>query len=403
MAKVNENFLKIDREYIFPIIEQKLDEFRRNNPHETLYNLGIGDVSQPLTKTVAKAINLATQEMASRPIGYGPATGYDFLKQAIIETIYKKYEVSLEEVFISDGILSDIADMQELFCHQSVIGLPDPSYPAYIDTNVFAGRAGNLISKQKYSNMIYFACNQETGFKPLPDDRSSQIIYLCSPNNPTGVALTENDLARWVNYAHKQKAIILYDAAYCDFICSKNVPKSIYEIPGAKEVAIEMRSFSKSAGFTGLRCSYSIIPKEIKLLSSHGSESMNRLWKLRQNAKYNGTSYLSQRAAEAALSPQGTKEANMQLTQYQKSAKDLFMGLSSMGYEVCGGIDSPYVWWKIPYGKSSWEFFETLLTRCKVLAVPGIGFGLEGNRFIRLSGFAHSDAVHGALKSIKRL
>ncbi|GAB4190753.1 MAG: LL-diaminopimelate aminotransferase [Simkaniaceae bacterium] len=403
MTLLNPNFFKIKREYIFPVIETKLQQFRKENPGKKLCNLGIGDVSKPLPNVVLQALMEAVKEMGSRPIGYGPATGYDFLKQAIVETVYPSQDFSIDEIFISDGILSDAANLQELFSTEAVLGVPDPAYPAYLDANILAGRTSVPDSSGKYPNVVYFVCNEASGFKPLPPEKPCSLIYLCSPNNPTGTALTFKDLRQWISYAKKHRAIILYDAAYCSFITSSDIPTSIYEVPGAKETAIELKSFSKSAGFTGLRCSYAVVPKELKASYQSTMQPLLPLWRIRQNSKYNGTSYPVQRAALAALSVEGLKETQKQVLEYQKCSKYLIENLKKLGHYAVGGRNSPYIWWKIPDGVADWDFFDILLQKHHILGIPGSGFGVNGKGFLRLSGFTDLDTAKTAIERIAQL
>lgn len=403
MVKVNENFFRIEREYIFPVIEKKLDVIREKQPHLDLCNLGIGDISKPLSPLIAQSLTTAAEEMVKRPIGYGPATGYDFLKKAISSVEYPDQGFANHEIFISDGILSDAANLQELFAPEAKLGLPNPTYPAYLDANILAGRDRTGPNADNLSNVVFFSCNQANNFRPCPPSDPCQLIYLCSPNNPTGSALRRDELQNWITYAKQHRAVILFDAAYVDFISSPEVPKTIYELPGAKEVAIEMRSFSKSAGFTGLRCAYSIIPKELVINYQNREIPLCQLWRVRQNSKYNGTAYIVQRAAQTALSQEGRQQAKNQIQAYRRSASILIDGLLNLGFEASGGIDSPYVWWKIPTDTPCWEFFDLLLEKCRILSVPGIGFGSEGEGYIRLSGFADPATAEKAINRISNV
>ena len=363
MPKVNPNFQRLQREIIFPIIEKKMEALK----HIDIVNLGIGDVALPLAPDIAKAIQGAIDEMTQKPVGYGPAAGYPFLREALA----KKHQTLPDEIFISDGINSDLAGFQELFAFDCPIAALDPGYPVFGDTNLMAGR-----------KVSFLPCVEEYGFIPQPPTFPVGLIYLCSPHNPTGVAMTKSDLTKWITYAKDCNATILFDAAYNAFITSDDVPHSIYEIEGAKDVAIELHSFSKSHGFTGLRCAYAIVPQETGL---------TELWQKRQNTKYNGCPYAIQVGAMQALK---SKEAKRQVLSYLDCAKTL---KSALGPTVCGGIDSPYLWWKVPDNRSSWEFFDELLNEHHILGIPGSGFGQFGEGYIRLSGFTTKTHVEKAL------
>lgn len=362
MVKVNPHYERLKRPIIFPIIEQKLKEFQGDD----LINLGVGDVSMPLAFDIAQAMSAAMVEMSQEPIGYGPAEGYLFLRNALLNE-YRHYGISTDEIFISDGINTDLANIADLFDPSCKVATIDPGYPVFGDSSLLAGK-----------EVLCLPCLEENNFIPQPPSQSVDIVYLCSPGNPTGVAMTEQDLEKWISYAHKTGAIILFDAAYAGFITSSDVPQSIYEIDGAKSVAIEMRSFSKSAGFTGLRCSYSVIPQETGL---------TKLWKKRQNTKYNGCSYPIQRGAVQALQ---SEQASAQITAYLECASAL---KEALGQNVYGGVNSPYLWWKVPEGMSSWDFFDLLLQEHHILGIPGVGFGSCGEGFVRLSAFTTMDKV----------
>ncbi len=374
MVQLNTHFKKLKREYVFPIIEKKLAEAREKHPHLSVVNLGIGDIALPLVPSVAQAIFDATQEMTTKPgmRGYGPSEGYSFLKEAICQVSYAGLSISPDEIFISEGTNGDSTNIQELFSSKCKIGIPDPTYPAYLDSAIIGGRL---------SKVVLLPCLEKNGFCPIPPEEHLDVIYLCSPNNPTGVAMTRVQLKAWIDYARKENAIILLDNAYEAFVTSADVPRSIYEIEGAKEVAIEFRSFSKSSGFTGLRCAYTVVPKAIE------NGQMNKLWLKRQSIKYNGVSYPIQRAAEASLSPQGLKETKIQVEQYLQQGKILSTGLNKLGFSCVGGSDAPYIWWKVPSGKTSWEFFDEILEKCHLISIPGRGFGHHGEGYIRLSTF----------------
>lgn len=402
MKKINPYFFHLTHESIFPIIEKKILEVKHSFPEKEFLNLSIGDIIFPLVSSVQQALMSSIKRLSVEPIGYGPTTGYNFLKDTILSTEYSGFGFSNEELFISDGIISDAIGLSELFSQDAIVGIPNPTYPAYLDGNVLAGRSGPLSSSNDYPNIIYLPCTEETGYLPIPPNKHCSFIYLCSPNNPTGVALNRSQLSTWVTYAKENNSILLLDGAYCSFISSPDVPKSIYEISGAKDVAIEMRSFSKSAGFTGLRCSYTVIPKEIQYVHNRQKDSLCKLWTTRQNIKSNGVSWLVQTAACAALSPEGLAETSAQVQIYQTSSKFLVDNLRILGFDVVGGIDSPYVWWKVPSGISSWEFFDLLLNQCQIISIPGVGFGKYGEGYLRLSGFIDPMTAAKAIEIIKK-
>ena len=396
MAKINPHYQELKREYIFPVIEQKLADLKKRFPKATILNLGIGDIAQPLVPSIVKAICLATKEMGEESSlrGYGPSEGYDFLRKAIAKNEFAHLGIDASEIFISDGANSDTANIQELFDVDNTIAITDPTYPVYLDTNVMAGRG---------SKILFLPCTEKTGFLPVPPKKHCDLVYLCSPSNPTGVAFTRKELAAWIDYAKKEGAIILYDNAYVAFITSPNVPQSIFEIEGAKEVAVEFRSFSKSAGFTGLRCAYTILPKTVQANLGRKEVSLHSLWKRRQNTKSNGVAYPIQRGAEAVFTKQGQKETKAQVQSYLEQGTLLRKGLTSLGYKCYGGVDSPYIWWKTPQKFSSWEFFDLLLEKCHLISVPGRGFGPSGEGYVRLSCFTHSLIAKEALKRIAKL
>lgn len=387
MPRLNTHYKKLKREYLFPIIEKKLLDLKAQNPSAKIVNLGIGDVAFPLVPSVAKAISDAAFEMTTFQgmRGYGPAEGYSFLREAILKNEYSSLDLAADEIFISDGANSDIANIQELFSLNNVIAITDPTYPVYLDTNIMAGR---------HKKIVLLPCTKENGFSPLPPERHCDLIYLCTPNNPTGVALTRVQLKAWVDYAIRENAVLLIDNAYDAFVTSPDVPRSIFEIPGAKDVAIEFRTFSKSAGFTALRCGYTVFPKSV----FHGK--LYPMWVRRQSAKTNGVSYPIQKGAEAVFTPQGQKETKAQVRAYLDHARRLREGLSSLGFEYFGGVDSPYIWWKTPQDMPSWNFFDTLLEKCHLVAIPGRGFGTHGEGFIRLSSFTTEHDVTLALEKL---
>jgi LL-diaminopimelate aminotransferase len=396
MPNANSNFLSLKREYIFPVIEQKLAELKSRAPQAEILNFGIGDVALPLAPTIIEAICTAVREMGSLKSirGYGPAEGYPFLREKIAHEEYAHLGISSDEIFISDGANTDTANILELFGRNNRIGITDPTYPVYLDTSVMGGWGKKL---------LFLPCLEKNGFAPRPPKEHCDIVYLCSPNNPTGLALTKKELKAWVEYAKREGAILLYDNAYVAFITSPDVPKSIFEIEGAKEVAIEFRSFSKTAGFTGLRCAYTIIPKSLKAHAGKHTLSVHTLWKKRQNTKFNGVAYPIQKGAEAVFSPQGKKETRAQTMSYLKQASLLKEGLQKKGFTCWGGTDSPYIWWKTPKKMGSWDFFNLLLEKCHLISIPGRGFGPSGEGYVRLSAFTTENLSREALKRIARL
>lgn len=391
MAAVNEYFFSLKQGYIFAIIEEKKARLAEENRSESLLNFSIGDISLPLCPTVAKAMKEAISEMEQKSIGYGSSFGYPFLREKIGKILYKDHAISSDEVFVSDGANSDLCQIMELFDPKSKVAVPDPAYPVYRDSQILAGR-----------ELLFLPCLEENGFSPLPPKGKWDIIFLCSPHNPTGTAMSRKQLEAFVTYARENKAVLILDAAYAPFVTHPDTPSSIYEIPGAKEVAIEIGTFSKAAGFTGLRCGYTIVPKEL-LLSRHGETTPALpLWKKRQSIKSNGVSYPIQRGAEASLSPQGLLETQAQVALYQKSASILRQALKEQGWTFYGGEDSPYIWWKCPPGVTSWEFFDILLNSCSLLPIPGSGFSDLGEGFVRLSCFTTPDVALEAAARIKR-
>lgn len=403
MAKINHHYQKLAGSYLFPEIEKRVEALKKKVPHANLLNLGVGDVTTPLFPPVIAALTAASKEMGDKATfrGYGPSEGYLFLREAIAKADYTG--ISPDEIFISDGANSDIANLQEIFSIDNRVALPDPSYPVYVDINVMAGRTRPLLKTGRYGGIVYLPCTEETGFQPEPPTVShADLIYLCSPNNPTGVAMDKELLQRWVRYAKEHEAVIIYDGAYEAFVTS-GAPRSIYEIEGAKEVAIEVRSFSKSAGFTGLRCSYTVVPHALKVRDAGSIHSLNALWKRRVDTKSNGVSYPIQKAAAALYTPEGQRATREAVASYLARAKILREGLQRLGYTIYGGIDSPYIWCKTPPKVPSWEFFDFLLDNAHIVTIPGIGFGQEGNGYIRFSAFAEPAAIVEALLRFKRL
>ncbi|MEF2642379.1 MAG: LL-diaminopimelate aminotransferase [Clostridia bacterium] len=407
MININENFLKLQDSYLFSTIAKKVAEFQKNNPDKKIIKLGIGDVTLPLAKTVVDAMKKASDDLAKKEtfMGYGPEQGYDFLIEKIVKEDYEKRGIKIEkdEIFVSDGAKCDTGNIVDLFDADNKVAITDPVYPVYLDTNIMSGRAGKYDEKTgKYENIIYMPCNKENNFEPSFPEEVPDMIYLCFPNNPTGTVLTKNQLAKWVEYAKKNKSIILFDGAYEAFITEKNVPHSIYEIEGAKEVAIEFRSFSKTAGFTGVRCGYTVIPKEVKGYTKDGKEIMlNRLWNRRQCTKFNGASYVTQRGAEAIYTEEGKKEIRENIEYYRENAKIIREGLTKAGFTVYGGVNAPYIWLKLPDEIKSWDFFDKLLNEVAVVGTPGVGFGPSGEGYFRLTAFGSRENTIEAIERIK--
>lgn len=404
MALVNEHFLKLQSNYLFSDIAKKVNSFKVTHPKQKIIRMGIGDVTQPLAPAVIEAMHKAVDEMASRETfhGYGPEQGYPFLIDAIIKNDYESIGVSLEpsEVFISDGAKSDCGNIGDLLRHDNSIGVTDPVYPVYIDSNVMAGRTGTW-ENGTWSDVVYIPCTAENQFIPELPSRRVDIIYLCYPNNPTGTTLTKEELKKWVNYALANDAIIMYDSAYEAYIQDPNIPHSIYEIKGAKKVAIEFRSFSKTAGFTGVRCGYTVVPKEVSATTLKGERVfLNKLWLRRQCTKFNGTSYITQRGTEAVYSPEGKEQVRQTINYYMNNARLMKEGLEACGLQVYGGENAPYLWVKTPDGLSSWKFFEKLLYEVYIVSTPGVGFGPSGEGYLRLTAFGdHKDT----LEAIQRI
>ena len=408
MAKINENYLKLKAGYLFPEISKRVKLFTESNPGKKVIRLGIGDVTLPLPPSIVNAMKLASEEMGTSSgfKGYGPEQGYSFLIEEIIKNDYKPLGVSLsqDEIFVSDGSKCDTGNIQEIFSIDSKIAVTDPVYPVYVDTNVMAGRTGESTLDGRYSGLVYLPCTKENGFQPDFPKEKVDLIYLCYPNNPTGTTITKSRLKEWVDYAKKNNSIILYDAAYEAFISDPNVPRSIFEIEGAKEVAMEFRSFSKTAGFTGTRCAFIVIPKELNGITSNGEKvSINQLWNRRHTTKFNGVSYPIQKAAAACYSDSGKKEVRDNILYYMENAKIIREGISKNGYEVYGGVNAPYIWLKTPKSMTSWDFFDELLNKVQVVGTPGSGFGPSGEGYFRLSAFGKREDVIEAVSKIGTL
>lgn len=404
MVKLNHHYQKLSSDYLFPEVEKRVAAHKSKNPQASLIHLGIGDVTRPLSPSIVYALSNAAQEMGEKTTfkGYGPSAGYLFLRQAIADFDYKGLGISPDEIFVSDGAKCDIANLQEIFSIDNRVALPDPTYPVYLDTNVMAGRTRLPLKTGRFGGITYLACTEENGFMPRPPGTHVDLIYLCSPNNPTGVAMDRTLLKEWVDYAKAHEAVILFDGAYEAYITS-DAPRSIYEIEGAKEVAVEIRSYSKSAGFTGLRCSYTVIPHQLKIRDVGKTHSLHALWKRRCDTKTNGVSYPVQKAAAAIYSPKGQQEVREIIQTYSERARFLRTGLQHLGYTVYGGIDAPYIWCKTPNKMNSWEFFDLLLEKAHLVTIPGQGFGSMGTGFIRLSAFAETTAMADGLLRLKSI
>jgi LL-diaminopimelate aminotransferase len=409
MANVNENFLKLQAGYLFPEIGKRRRAFQKAHPEAKIISMGIGDVTQPLAPAVIKAMHRAVDEMGRKETfrGYDDdGVGYRFLREAIRENDYgsRGVAVDLDEIFISDGAKSDTANFQELFGLDSILAVADPVYPVYVDTNVMAGRTGPATGQGMYQKVLYMPATVENDFVPAPLEEHADIVYLCFPNNPTGAVATKAQLAKWVDYAKSHKSVLLFDAAYEAFISDPEIPHSIYEIPGAKEVAIEFRSFSKTAGFTGVRCAFSVVPKELKAYSQSGQPvDLNPLWNRRMCTKFNGVSFITQAAAAAVYTPEGKKQIRSTIKLYMNNARLIRETLVGLGFETHGGINAPYIWIKTPNSLSSWEFFDRLLTKANLITTPGSGFGPSGEGYLRLTAFGEPENVKEALDRISRL
>ncbi len=407
MALVNDHFLKLPNNYLFADIAKRVNAFRVSHPQARLISLGIGDVTQPLCPAVTEAMHKAVDEMAAKSTfrGYGPEHGYQFLREAIVKNDFLPRGIHLDtsEIFINDGAKSDTGNIQELVRWDNSIGVTDPIYPVYIDSNVMIGRAG-VLENGRWSNVVYMPCTAENNFVPQLPDRRVDIIYLCYPNNPTGTVITKEELRKWVNYAIHNDAIIFYDAAYEAYIRNPEIPHSIYEIRGARKVAVEFHSYSKTAGFTGVRCGYTVVPKELTVGTLDGREriSLNMLWNRRQCTKFNGTSYISQRAAEATYSPEGRRQVRETIDYYMANAAMMRETLTALGLSVYGGEDAPYLWVKTPDGAGSWQFFDSLLRGANIVCTPGVGFGPSGEGYVRLTAFGEREDCEEAMERLRR-
>lgn len=404
MFKINDNYLELPGSYLFSTIAKKVQAFQAANPDKEIIRLGIGDVTLPLAPVVIDTLHGAVDEMSKAETfhGYAPDLGYDFLRNAIVDFDYKRRgaDISADEIFVSDGAKSDSGNIGDIFSVDNKIAVCDPVYPVYVDTNAMAGRTGDYLpDQQKWSNVIYMPCTAETNFAPELPKETPDIIYLCFPNNPTGSTITKDELQKWVDYANKVGAVIIYDAAYEAYISEENVPHTIFECEGARTCAIELRSFSKNAGFTGTRLGFTVIPKDLK----SGDVTLHSLWARRHGTKFNGAPYIIQKAGAAVYTEEGQKQTGEQIAYYMNNAKTILEGLKSAGYTVSGGVNAPYIWLKTPDNMTSWEFFDFLLEKANVVGTPGSGFGPSGEGYFRLTAFGSYENTVKALERIKAI
>lgn len=405
MATVNENFLKLSQNYLFSDIAKKVSRYVAEHPEADIIRLGIGDVTRPLAPAVIEAMHKAVDEMACKETfrGYGPEQGYGFLQKAIIDNDLAPRGVTFDpdEIFISDGAKSDTGNIGDILAKDNVICVTDPIYPVYIDSNVMAGRAGELIGGM-WSDIVYLPCNDENNFVPELPAKHVDVVYLCYPNNPTGTVISRSELKKWVDYALANDVLIMYDAAYEAYIQDDDIPHSIYEIEGAKKCAIEFHSYSKTAGFTGVRCGYTIIPKELMAVSAGGEKvSLNHLWNRRQCTKFNGTSYITQRGAEAIYTEEGKKQIKETIAYYMENARIMREAFTELGMKFFGGKNAPYIWLKTPGNMTSWEFFDEMLHKINVVGTPGVGFGPSGEGFFRFTAFGSKEDCTEAMRRLK--
>ena len=405
MFSVNQNYLNLPGSYLFSTIAKKVSAYKEANPDREVISLGIGDVTMPLTPAIIKALHEAVDDMGRKETfrGYAPDLGYDFLRKAIAENDYRKRgcEIKEDEIFVSDGAKSDSGNIQEIFSDSCSIAVCDPVYPVYVDSNVMAGRTGIYDEgSERWSDVIYMSCTASNGFVPEFPEKIPDIIYICSPNNPTGTAMKKADLQKWVDYANEHHSVIIYDAAYEAYIMEEDVPHSVYECQGARTCAIEIHSFSKNAGFTGVRLGYTVVPKDLK--DSRGV-ALHGLWARRHGTKFNGAPYIQQKAGEAVYSEEGQKETKALVAYYMENAKTIKEGLKSCGYTVYGGVNAPYIWLAVPGGITSWDFFDRLLTEANVVGTPGSGFGPSGEGYFRLTAFGTHENTKEAIKRIQGL
>ncbi len=405
MIRINDNFLLLPESYLFSEVARRVSEFQKSHPDKEIIRMGIGDVTRPLCKAATDAMHRAVDDEASASTfhGYGPEQGYAFLREKIARFDYSErgIDISADEIFIGDGAKSDLGNFTDILAAGLTVAVTDPVYPVYVDTNVMAGRGGERRGEH-HEGIIYLPVNSQNGYVPTLPDRRPDVIYLCSPNNPTGTSLTRPQLKQWVDYARREGCLILFDSAYEAYIHSDDVPHSIYEIEGAKDVAVEFRSFSKTAGFTGVRCGYTVVPQCLKGLAGNGEEvSLNRLWNRRQSTKFNGASYISQRGAEAIYTEDGRQQTQATVEYYMENARIMREALTDAGYETAGGVDSPYVWLKTPHDMTSWDFFDYLLHTHGIVGTPGSGFGAEGEGYLRLTAFNTREATLKAMSLLR--
>lgn len=402
--KINDNFEKMPESYLFSTVAAKLRQFRENNPGVDVIRMDIGDVTLPIPESSVRAMHRAVDDMSEKSSfhGYGPEQGYDFLRKAVAKNDYNDLGVDIqpEEIFISDGAKSDLGNLGDIYSRDSIIAVADPGYPVYVDANVIDGRGG-VLKDGKWSNFVYLEGNEANGFKPVPPKVHADVIFLCSPANPTGSVYTRAELEAWVEYALRNKSLLVFDSAYCAYITDPDIPLSIYQIEGARKCAIEVRSFSKTAGFTGLRCGYTVVPAELTGTDENGNEvSLRKLWLRRQTTKFNGASYIIQRGAEALYTPDGKMQVRENVDYYLNNARVIRDAMTEAGFTVFGGENSPYIWVKSPDGESSWDLFEKLLREVHISCTPGVGFGDAGEGYIRLTGFNSTSNTEEAMKRI---
>lgn len=404
MYTINENYLNLQGSYLFSTIAKKVNAYKEEHPEANIIRLGIGDVTQPIAPAIIKALHKAVDEMGTAEgfHGYGPEQGYEFLRNVIAKDDYQARgcDINADEIFVSDGAKCDIGNIQEIFGQDNVVAVCDPVYPVYVDTNVMAGRSGKFdTEKGGFTNIVYMPCTEANGFVPELPEKHADLIYLCFPNNPTGEVIDKPTLQKWVDYANQKGSIIIYDAAYEAYITEEGIPRSIYECEGARTCAIEMHSFSKNAGFTGLRLGYTVIPKDLMC----DGTSLHSLWNRRHGTKYNGAPYIVQKAGEAVYSKEGKEQLRKQIAYYMENARIIKEGLEEAGFTAYGGVNSPYVWLKVPEGMGSWEFFDKLLNEVQVVGTPGVGFGASGEGFFRLTAFGTRENTIEALERIKTI
>ncbi len=406
MATINNNYMKLPGSYLFAEIARRVAAYKEAHPEADIIRLGIGDVTQPLPQVCIEAMHKAVDEMAHKETfrGYGPEQGYAFLTEAILKNNYESRGIHFDtdEIFVSDGSKSDCGNIQEIFGTDNRIAITDPVYPVYLDTNVMAGRTGELQDDGRFAGVTYLPCTAENNFQPELPKEKVDIIYLCCPNNPTGTTLTREELTKWVNYAKENESVILFDAAYAAYITEPDIPVTIYEIEGARDVAIEFRSFSKTAGFTGTRCGYTIVPKTVKGRAADGSlVSFNPLWNRRHTTKFNGTAYIIQRGAAAIYTPEGQKQVKELVSYYMENARIIREGLNEIGLSAYGGVNAPYIWLKTPNNMPSWDFFDKLLHEVNIVGTPGVGFGPCGEGYFRLTSFGDRQNTIRAVDRMK--